>query len=342
MRTKLLARTALATLLFGFPLAAAAQEAEEETAASGSILGQDWTMLRYNEEANILHRFGMNAVEHSGLVYYMGGYNDNRWKNDVWQSADGDDWLLLTGNAAWRERAFFGLVSHGEALYVLGGSGHEVYGDVWRSEDGIEWTEMPVPPWADRSHHAAVYHDGRIYVMGGFGNRQRFNDVWASDDGEEWELVRDNAPWAARSHLSATVHNGYIYITGGGTWNAEERQHEYFNDVWRSRNGADWEAVTLNADWTPRFSPGLVSLKGHLWLIGGDDRTDTTGIRRDVWRSADGGEWTLMIDPTAWARMVWTSIFTFDERLWVIGGVNYGGGLFDRGHRVYYSEGEVE
>ncbi len=314
---------------------------EPTPAPEGPELGRDWTMVRYTEDNNVIPRFGMGAIEHDGLLFYMGGYNDNRWKNDVWTTTDGVEWTRVLEEAPWAKRAFFGIVSHGDYIYIFGGAGHRVYNDVWRSEDGVSWEEMPTPGWTPRSHHGVAVLDGRVFVLGGFGDRHRYNDVWASEDAEEWELLTDNAPWAPRSHLAAAALGEYLYIMAGGTWNREDRVHEYFNDVWRSRDGVAWELVTDDAAWTPRFSPGLVALKDHLWLVSGDDDPESTHIRRQVWRSADGEDWTLANSRTPWSRAIWTATLAFDEKLWVIGGVNYGGGPFNRGTRIYFSEGVV-
>lgn len=103
-----------------------------------------------------------------------------------------------------------------------------------------------------------------------------FNDVWRSRDGINWRQMTESAPWEGRAGLSAVVHRGAIYVMGG-SFNDDssivggQPERVYFNDVWKSYDGARWFRLTEAAPWAPRAGAIVVSKNGHLYLIGGED-----------------------------------------------------------------------
>ena len=68
---------------------------------------------------------------------------------------------------------------------------------------------------------------------------------------------------------------------------------QYYNHVWSSKDGADWNRVTEHADWSPRGTIcGSVEFSGRMWVIGGGQYPTNGNPRtyyRDVWSSDDGG-----------------------------------------------------
>lgn len=206
----------------------------------------------------------------------------------------------------------------------------QFFNDVWRSEDGVNWTRMienkdidlddPDPPhWAGRAGLSAVVFDGYIYVMGGSVNddsavvggapaREYFNDVWRSEDGSIWEKV-NNAPWAPRAGGIAVVKGGYMYMIGGEEGficappipNAPPSPcPPYFNDVWRTKDGINWEEMTPEAEWSKRPGHQVVVAQDRLVLFGGfglgDDNGVTPANPSDVWVSNKGKVWKKVSD----------------------------------------------
>ncbi|UCE94670.1 MAG: hypothetical protein JSV73_05205, partial [Flavobacteriaceae bacterium] len=167
-------------------------------------------------------------------------------------------------------------------------SNSDFFNDVWRSIDGIIWEQMKeneeISPddenpshWAGRAGLSAVKFKKALYVMGGSYNddpavvggpptRVYFNDVWKSmDNGETWERVLKEAPWEKRAGGIAIVKDGYMYMIGGEDGftcpfdpNFPPQAQPpcldppYFNDVWRTKDGVNWDLVTANAGWAPR------------------------------------------------------------------------------------------
>lgn len=221
----------------------------------------------------------------------------------------------------WPNRAYFQAVSKGSYMYIIGGQDFSFTGDsnffndVWRSKDGINWKNMTEGMdqdnrWAGRAGLSAVVFKGYIYVMAGSENddcasfpggecppnvpapRKYYNDVWKSKDGKHWTEVTPSADWDPRAGGIAVVKNGYMYMIGG-----EEGficdplpfcDPPYFNDVWRTKDGENWEPVTRNAEWTKRPGHQVIVAQNQFVLFGGFGLLENP---QDVWVSKDGKTW---------------------------------------------------
>jgi hypothetical protein len=246
-----------------------------------------WTKLYEGGADGWAGRAGLQAAQVGGDLFVMGGrtpapaqfdpFAGILW-NDVWRSRDsGVSWRRL-GTAPWAPRAYFRAVTKDGVMYVLGGqdqvSGQPstFYNDVWASRDGRSWTHVVEhAPWQARAGLSAVVSKEWIYVLGGSNGddvaiggsgRTLYNDVWRSRDGRAWQQVTAGAQWTPRAGAAVVSKDGYLYLLGGEngflcTAGPAGLQCPYFNDVWRSRDGADWRQLTPAAGWTPR--PGLQS-----------------------------------------------------------------------------------
>lgn len=189
----------------------------------------------------------------------------------------------------------------------------DFFNDVWRSYDGEHWQEMtPHAPWAGRAGLSAAVLDGAIYVFGGSVNddsavvgggappRIYFNDVWRSYDGRTWTRMTEHASWAARAGAATVVKDGWIYLLGGedGFVCNEQtpRCPPYYNDVWRTRNGRNWEQVTAEAGWSARPGHQCVVTVGRILCFGG---FGLFGNPVDMWASATGARWR-QLPQTPW------------------------------------------
>ena len=236
----------------------------------------------------------------------------------------------------WKNRAYFEALTKGGYIYIMGGQNFttiipgtppdfiptiypsEFFKDVWRSTDGVSWELMTDDAeWAmipknggvsqGRAGLSAVSFKGKLWVMGGSlgddnsigggeNNRELFNDVWFSEDGSDWQLATDNAPWEARAGGVALVKGGWLYYMGGEKGFIAAT--DYFNDVWRTKDGANWEEVTgLNgAGWSPRPGHKCSVLANNFVCMGG---FGTPSNPSDVWVSKDGADWT-QVSSTPW------------------------------------------
>ncbi len=193
-------------------------------------------------------RLGGAAASFKGSLWLAGGVTDfhngtaDSLRNDVWRTARGDSWTLVTADAPWSPRAYHQLVAHGGRLYLLGGGnyapGYQARNDVWSTEDGVAWRlDTESAPWSPRIWFSAVSYRGYLWVLGGFsdGPYRNWGDVWYSRDGRHWARYETDAQWSPRHEHSTVIHADQIWVAGG----LAERG-VLVNDVWRLALPADW------------------------------------------------------------------------------------------------------
>jgi hypothetical protein len=126
------------------------------------------------------------------------------------------------------------------------------------------------------------------------------------------ELPKRGPRWSPRAGAAVVSKSGFIYLLGG------ERGFScgfgdnpcqpatatlYFNDVWRSRDGASWELVTPSAGWSPRPGHQCVVVIEQIVCFGGYGEVPGAPIvaanPTDMWSSRDGANWTELGPPAA-------------------------------------------
>lgn len=320
---------------------------------AGGFTSYDWEEI--NSDAPWGPRAGLETVALGRDFYLLGGRTPNEYVpppvgpipgdstiyGDVWKSSDrGATWeeILETDDTDhWPARAYHEVVTKGSQMYILGGQNFEVipnpaceydeecfpkflpiseyFNDVWSSHDGIYWTELTSSaPWAGRAGLSAIVFKGEIYVMGGsyndapdFGGppeRVLLNDVWKSRNGIDWEELTDAAPWPPRAGAAVVVKNGFLYLIGG-EYGFTGFPPPYYNDVWRTRDGVEWQLVTDSADWDPRPGHTCDVLRNTIVCFGGfGQSTDPSDPFKpsnpmDLWVSKDGANW-LQVSDSPW------------------------------------------
>jgi N-acetylneuraminic acid mutarotase len=214
-------------------------------------------------------------------------------------------WQKLS-DGPWGPREGLMVASVGDQMILTGGRGTHGVGfaggaDVWRSENGNNWTKAPEAPWGRRAYHILLGPDasGCLYLMGGQTFSEFRNDVWKTcDKAETWTQVNKQAPWGARAGLGGTMHNGKLIIAGGCHDNVPYDPgffRTFYEDVWISEDGANWQMQTNSPGWKGRSGPRLVSFENKLFLIAGERGFTTSTQLADVWSSADSGKtWQLV------------------------------------------------
>lgn len=187
-------------------------------------------------------------------------------------SESGGDGSWETAPPLLHGRSAHAVVTDGEAVYALGGTGAE--GEpVLEVErfDGDRWAQETTLPGDGLNAPAAALLDGKVYVIGGFGTTTNVAtaDVHVYDlETKRW---RNAAPLqAARGGHAAVVLDGRIHVVGGGNEVSTLALHSVYDpatDRWS-------EAAPL-----PRAkgSPAAVVLDGELWAIGGRSGPDDFG-----------------------------------------------------------------
>jgi len=239
------------------------------------------------------------------------------------------EWICATDSAGWSERYAHQAVVFDNKIWVLGGIGNGNKNDVWSSTDGINWILVTgSAEWSGR-FCPVVSYDNKIWVLGGYDTSNYKNDVWYSADGVNWTQATASAGWSARAHHTSVVFNNKIWVLGGNDSIYGPR-----NDVWYSTDGVNWEQATASAAWTMRGAHTSVVFDDKMLVIGGSYFIGPlVGPNDDAWYSSDGINWTQATDSAGWtARALHTSA-VFDNKIWVLGGVDEEG----RRNDVWYS-----
>jgi hypothetical protein len=211
--------------------------------------------------------------------------------------------------------------------------------------------------WSARAGLQAVTLGDTVYVMGGRvpkqstipGDSTLLNDVWSSSDqGKTWKRLRaSGAPgtWAPRAYFAAVTKGAYMYVLGGQDFNVTENQcppvevaplcppfvssSQFFNDVWRSRDGVTWTPMTAAAPWEGRAGLSAAVLDGALYVFAGSVNDDSTIIGgppvreyfNDVWRSTDNGAtWKEVTDGAPWSKRAGAATVVKGGHIYLLGG----------------------
>ncbi|MBX3192239.1 MAG: hypothetical protein KF819_34940 [Labilithrix sp.] len=203
--------------------------------------------------------------------------------------------------------------------------------EVLTSPTGATWTEDSRAPWEERHTFGFAQHAGKLFVLGGDAQQWHYQpDVWSTADGTNWELVANAVPWGERVLHYALAYDGALWVMGGQTlpeYVGRPPPVTYYNDVWRSYDGANWTRVLQHAPWRPRGAIGGRSVfQNEMWIVGGGtyDTLDvpTRTLYADAWSSTNGVKWTKHTDPP-WFPRQYHSLEVFDGRLWVLGGYTW-------------------
>lgn len=311
----------------------------------------EWKLV--TPKAPWVARDGAGILSYREQLWLLGGWNPIQadrasfpmiCNNEVWSSANGIDWTLVKPNtfkdrsfdvsSDWEGRHTAGYVVYKDRMWIIGGDCNQRHyqNDVWSSKDGRSWDYVNKGkdvPWGPRALHYTVVHDGKIWVIGGqtmpgfAGADEKFyRDAWTSTDGVNWEQIQPSEPcWSARGMIGGgAVKDGRIWILGGGTYDTPTTpQRQFFNDVWSSADGVNWEQHTSAAPWHPRQYHDVAVWDNRLWVMEGYH--EKGGNRNDVWYSKDGAAWTEL-PKTPWKPRHAASLIVHDGDLWMIAGNN--------------------
>lgn len=241
-------------------------------------MGDVWSSAdgkRWREETPLGFppRVDCGAVVFAGKMWVMGGQDITGARNDVYSSADGITWTQVTASAAWEARYRFGLVVHGNAMYLFGGNGkvNTDLNDVWYSTNGADWfTATLSADWSPRNGFGTVEFNNLIWVFGGFEGGTYYRDIWFSYNGVSWAKATDAAAWNSCWLSGIAPFDNKLWLVG----NYAESQ-----DVYSSTDAINWTREAT-PPWPGRHSHSLAVLNDRLWLLGG---TTVSGDTNEVW-----------------------------------------------------------
>lgn len=187
-----------------------------------------WDTIALN--SNLPKRFFYHPFVFDNKIWILGGEDKYTQYADVWNSADGINWIKQKDNLPFGKRSNAQVVLLKEKLFLIGQ-------DVWSSTDALNWQketdEILKGEKAFFPGTAIVYAD-KIWLLGCNRSGTFRNQVFVSENGKDWSGME--APWSPRGGIAATVHKDKIYMTGGkyGGLTEDGRTTEfiYSNDVW--------------------------------------------------------------------------------------------------------------
>jgi hypothetical protein len=288
--------------------------------------GATWTMVKpntfrpgvFNPNSDWEGRHMAGYVVFNDKMWILGGdAEQGHYQNDVWNSADGVHWSLVTSNVPWGDRVLTYTVVFNNKIWVMGGqqvpqfvaaragqlpswglptslfsgtalSGATFYNDIWNSSDGVNWVKVHPEGaiWSPRGVICgSVVFNGRMWVIGGGQYNtpsepqgEALNDVWSSADGSHWTRVNARAPWRPRIYHDVGVFANRIWVIAGNSGNAEN-----LSDAWNSTDGVHWTQVP-NSPWLARHAASLWVYRNWLYLGAGTAGTGDNGSpQNDVW-----------------------------------------------------------
>ena len=201
------------------------------------------------------------------------------YKSDVWRSADGLTWTLVTPGCKAPQNS---LVAQGNEEEEKWGHANQACtsdSDCYGGEScSSERKTCICQMWTPREQHAVVVFGDHMYVSGGYASRlytkqtacgsyacgdtdasafrYYMNDVWRSEDGESWTLLTEVA-WGDTPRGG---HQMMVLSPGRGSTTEVEQPDEmlifggrggdndginkfdtyYYNDIWSSTDGQTW------------------------------------------------------------------------------------------------------
>lgn len=219
-------------------------------------------------------------------------------------------WELVVAKAAFSPRDTAEPLVYDGKMWLSNGwyHGGKLSRDLWCSSDGRQWTlvngDTPYDPCSE-----LVAYRGKMWAIKG--------SVWCSEDGVKWDRVAEKTPFGVRGYGEAVVFRDRIWQLGSGA------------DVWYTSDGVKWTCATEQAPYGRRAASAVVTFEAKLWLLAGRTPGANTPPEKgykditthnDVWCSADGANWELLVEHAPWGPRQWTVAVVYRGRMWLIAG----------------------
>jgi hypothetical protein len=200
--------------------------------------GKSWETVA--EKSNLPHRVFYGAAVFKEKIWLVGGFDGQRYYNDVWNSADGVNWTRVAEKNDWSPRNATRIIVFKDRLWLIGGGvidGDKIdnpnsESEIWSSADGLGWARSATSGTAKLAGTPVVFDD-RLWLVGANRNDGNFaSAVLVSADGANWRELA--APWSPRGGTVVWVVNDRLFMTGGKYSFTEkgEIKFVYSNDVW--------------------------------------------------------------------------------------------------------------
>lgn len=272
-----------------------------------------WTSISPPE--NLLGRNGHSLLCFHNAYWIIGG---NR--SDVWRSADGVSWTLMTDTAPFGKLFGHTTTAFNNRLWIVGGktSVDKFSSAIWSSGEGVNWRREATLPFEPRLYHSATYYNNKLWIIGGLSgseNEPMLNDVWSTDDGINWHGNSSSAPFQQRYGHGCVVFNNALCLAGGFN-DALDKQTSY-NDVWTSVDGVTWKQLTNAAPFSAEQYHSFVTQDNLLWAVGGYQKEGTTDVFLDILSTADGVSWNRLTVPTTSRKRFFCTAIPYGNKIMI-------------------------
>jgi N-acetylneuraminic acid mutarotase len=194
------------------------------------------TWARVTDSATWPVRANFGSIVFDNKIFIMGGWSATSPQggefthyNDVWSSADGENWEQLTAEAAWAKRAYFSAYIFDNKIFIAGGLAsvpQREYSDIYSSSDGKTWAKVGDLPEV-RGAGAVVDTAGSFYFIGGYDHDQAIGYSLYSKDGITWSQADNVGDGPVRCFHAAVYFKDRLWLIGGTDFTDDQA-----NDLW--------------------------------------------------------------------------------------------------------------
>lgn len=322
-----------------------------------SANGADWTS--HNNNASFTVTAGISSLTaHNGKLWLLEGSS-----NQVWSSPDGSNWSR-EADLPYNNLMGASAVSYKGQLMVYGGAidaETNITELTLRHAQG-SWQQVAGHHYGVPVRTRLLSDGSQFWSVA--NSKGASTQTHKSVDGTHWEFVADapendenttpvmfgNTPWIiANNHQDGAKSH---YLDGAGNWIAVEETPAFssrwsttiiakdnklwlfggrvpgtstlLDDIWSSSDGIHWH-FEGNFAALARTQTTMTVFKDAFWLVGGQ----ANSVHYDeVYTSADGANWTLALENAPYGYRLNSGLFSFDNKLWLVGGFRNTGFLW--------------
>jgi hypothetical protein len=230
--------------------------------------GETWEMV-YDAPAN----GAASLIAYKDYIY-AGSWAEGR----VWRSHNGVDWedVPIDLGGSILDTAHF--AAYKNALYLSSWNG-PAGTEIWKTTDGTQWNRFGDVQNGNPNNAGAIASaEFKGHLYWGVYNWEEGAQIWRTD-GDTIETIMTGGFGVPIEVVSSLSRFGdYLYASG---WiDGETCQTQ----VWRTKNGMDWELVTSMAGMGS--ASALEVIENQLVLV---DENDDAGL--EAWRTLNGVDW---------------------------------------------------